>query len=91
MLLSEEVAGSGIVVSALHPATFMPTKIVAGDPASTIEQGVEATMRLIAAPPEQTGTGRYFNGLAESRANDQAYDAEARRRLRTLSASLAGR
>jgi hypothetical protein len=28
--------------------------------------------------------------MAESRANDQAYDAEARRRLRTLSASLAG-
>jgi NAD(P)-dependent dehydrogenase (short-subunit alcohol dehydrogenase family) len=50
----------------------------------------EATLRLITAPPEQTGTGRYFNGLAESRANDQAYDAEARRRLRTLSASLAG-
>jgi hypothetical protein len=48
------------------------------------------TLRLITAPPEQTGTGRYFNGLAESRANDQAYDAEARRRLRTLSASLAG-
>jgi hypothetical protein len=47
-------------------------------------------LRLITAPPEQTGTGRYFNRLEESRANDQAYDPDARRQLRALSASLAG-
>jgi hypothetical protein len=68
----------------------MPTKVSPAPPASTIAQGVEATMRLITVTPGQTGTGRYFNGLVQSRANDQAYDAEARRRLRTLSASLAG-
>jgi hypothetical protein len=59
-------------------------------PASTIAQGVEATLRLITAPPQQTGTGRYFNRLEESRANDQAYDPEARLRLRTLSRQLTG-
>ena len=88
--LAEELEAANVTVNALHPATFMPTKVSPAPPASTIAQGVEATMRLITAPPEQTGTGRYFNGLAESRANDQAYDAEARRRLRALSASLAG-
>ena len=88
--LAEELEAANVAVNALHPATFMPTKVSPAPPASTIAQGVEATMRLITAPPEQTGTGRYFNGLAESRANDQAYDAEARRRLRALSASLAG-
>ena len=88
--LAAELAAADVTVNALHPATFMPTKVSPAPPASTIAQGVEATMRLIAAPPGQTGTGRYFNGRAESRANDQAYDAGARRRLRTLSASLAG-
>jgi len=89
--LAAELEAAGVTVNALHPATFMPTKVSPAPPVSTIAEGVEATMRLIATPPEQTGTGRYFNGLAESRANDQAYDAEARQRLRALSASLAGR
>ena len=88
--LAAELEAAGVTVNALHPATFMPTKVSPAPPASTIAQGVEATMRLIPAPPGQTGTGRYFNGLEESRANDQAYDAEARQRLRALSASLAG-
>ena len=87
--LSEELAGSGVTVSALHPATFMPTKIVAGDPASTIEQGVEATMWQITAPPEEVA-GLYFNGTEEARANEQAYDPEARHQLRELSRQLAG-
>jgi len=89
--LAAELEAADVTVNALHPATFMPTKVSPAPPVSTIAQGVEATLRLITAPPAQTGTGRYFNGLEESRANDQAYDLEARRRLRVLSANLAGR
>jgi NAD(P)-dependent dehydrogenase (short-subunit alcohol dehydrogenase family) len=48
-------------------------------------------LRLITAPPERTGTGRYFDGQQESRANDQAYDPEARRQLRILSDRLTAR
>ncbi len=48
--LAAELDLTGVTVNALHPATFMPTKIVAGPTASTIAQGVEATMRLITAP-----------------------------------------
>jgi NAD(P)-dependent dehydrogenase (short-subunit alcohol dehydrogenase family) len=88
--LAEELEAAGVTVNALHPATFMPTKVAPAPPVSTIAQGVEATLRLITAPPEQTGTGRYFNRLDESRANDQAYDTDARRRLRALSANLTG-
>ena len=88
--LAAELDLAGITVNALHPATFMPTKIVAGAPVSTIDQGVEATMRLIAAPAAETGSGRFFNGLGEARANDQAYDPGARRQLRELSAKLTG-
>jgi NAD(P)-dependent dehydrogenase (short-subunit alcohol dehydrogenase family) len=87
--LSEETGGTGVTASALHPATFMPTKIVAGDPIATIGQGVEATMWQITAPPAEVA-GRYFNGLQEARANDQAYDPEARQQLRELSQQLVG-
>jgi NAD(P)-dependent dehydrogenase (short-subunit alcohol dehydrogenase family) len=88
--LAAELDQTGVTVSALHPATFMPTKVSPAPPISAIAQGVEATMRLIAAPVAETGSGRYFNGLDESRANDQAYDPPARRRLRELSEQLTG-
>lgn len=88
--LAAELDATGVTVNALHPATFMPTKIVAGPTLSTVAQGVEATMRLITAPAAETGTGRYFNGLDEARADGQAYDPEARRQLRELSAKLTG-
>jgi hypothetical protein len=32
----------------------------------------------------------FFNGMNEARANPQAYDAEARKRLRALSLELVG-
>ena len=87
--LAAELDLAGVTVNALHPATFMPTKIVAA-PLSTIAEGVEATMRRITDPIGQAGSGRYFNGLDEARANDQAYDPAARRQLRELSEKLTG-
>ena len=91
--LAEELRGSGVTVNCLHPATFMPTKmVVAGgvQPISTIEEGVEATMRLVAAPELDEVSGRYFNGEVEARPQRQAGDAGARRRLRELSDQLTG-
>jgi len=82
--------GADVTVNALHPATFMPTKIVTGPAFSTVADGVEATRRLIAAPPAEVGTGRFYNGLDEARANDQAYDSAARRQLHELSVKLTG-
>jgi NAD(P)-dependent dehydrogenase (short-subunit alcohol dehydrogenase family) len=87
--LAEELDPEQVTVSALHPATFMPTKLSAAAPISTIAQGVEATMRQVTAPATETA-GRYFNGLDEARANDQAYDLAARRQLRELSQKLTG-
>jgi NAD(P)-dependent dehydrogenase (short-subunit alcohol dehydrogenase family) len=88
--LAERLEGTGVTATALHPATYMPTKIVPS-PTSTIEEGVEATMRLIADPALDGVTGRYFNGQREARPDPQAADPDARRRLRELSERLAAR
>jgi NAD(P)-dependent dehydrogenase (short-subunit alcohol dehydrogenase family) len=86
--LAEELEGSGVTATCLHPATYMPTKIVAS-PISSIDDGVDATMHLVTAPPDEIA-GRYFNGRREARADAQAYDPGARARLRELSEELTG-
>jgi NAD(P)-dependent dehydrogenase (short-subunit alcohol dehydrogenase family) len=82
---------TGVTVNALHPATLMNTKMALdsfGYAMSTIQDGVEATLRLVADPELEGVSGRYFDRLDEDRANPQAYDAGARARLWELSADL---
>jgi NAD(P)-dependent dehydrogenase (short-subunit alcohol dehydrogenase family) len=91
--LAGRVAADGITVNSLHPATYMPTKIVlqqVGRSIDTLEEGVEATVRLAISPELEGVTGRFFDRQAEARADEQAYDGEARRRLWQLSAELTG-
>jgi len=91
--LAERIPADEVTVNSLHPATFMPTKIVLeqhGHSVDTLEEGVEATLRLIAGADVDGVTGRYFNRQVESPADDQAYDVDARRRLWDLSAELTG-
>jgi NAD(P)-dependent dehydrogenase (short-subunit alcohol dehydrogenase family) len=85
--LAERLRGSGVTATCLHPATYMPTKIVPS-PVSTLEEGTRATMRLIADPTLEGVSGRYFNGTRDSRADAQAYDESARRKLREMSETL---
>ena len=63
----------------------MPTKIVAS-PTSTLEEGVEATLRLVADPALEGVSGRYFDGLREARAGPAG-----RRRRRAAPAARAVR
>jgi NAD(P)-dependent dehydrogenase (short-subunit alcohol dehydrogenase family) len=91
--LATQLANAGVTANCLHPATFMPTKMVfaaRGSAASTLEEGVEATLRLVADASLDGVTGRYYNGQRESRADPQAYDPQARCRLRELSERLTG-
>jgi len=89
--LAQELAGAGITVNALHPATYMDTAMVrrAGvTPTSTVDQGAEAILNLAAGSDGARSNGGYFNGLREARAAAQAYDLNARRRLRAVSIAL---
>lgn len=91
--LAERLRGAGITVNALHPATLMDTKMVLetfGRASSTVQEGADATVRLAVSPELEEVTGRYFDGTRETRANRQAYDAEARKRLWDLSEELCG-
>jgi NAD(P)-dependent dehydrogenase (short-subunit alcohol dehydrogenase family) len=91
--LADELRADGVTATALHPGTYMPTKMVlhAGvTPATPLEQGLEATWRLAADPSLDGVTGAYFNGTREARADAQAYDVGARRQLRELSERLVG-
>jgi NAD(P)-dependent dehydrogenase (short-subunit alcohol dehydrogenase family) len=90
--LAEELEPAAVTANALHPGTYMPTKMVraAGvSPVAPLEQGVDAVRRLAVDPELERVTGRYFDGREESRAHPQAYDREPRRRLRELSERLA--
>jgi NAD(P)-dependent dehydrogenase (short-subunit alcohol dehydrogenase family) len=89
--LAERLGDAGVTVTALHPATFMGTKMVVDigiEPRSEIAEGARATERLIADPELAGVTGRYFNGLREGAVDPQAHDPEARERLWELSERL---
>jgi hypothetical protein len=71
----------------------MPTKMVraAGvNPISSLEEGVQATLRLVADPQLDGVSGRYFNGRRPASPDPQAGDPGARARLRELSDRLCG-
>jgi NAD(P)-dependent dehydrogenase (short-subunit alcohol dehydrogenase family) len=91
--LAKELAGRDITVNCLHPATYMDTTMVrlsGVQPISTVEQGGAAIVQLVESPALADKSGLYFSGMNESRANPQAYDENARRRLRALSFDLVG-
>jgi NAD(P)-dependent dehydrogenase (short-subunit alcohol dehydrogenase family) len=91
--LAKELAGQDITVNCLHPATYMDTTMVRLSgvrPTSTVQQGGAAILQLVEAPALAGRSGLYFSGMQESRADGQAYDADARRRLRALSFDLVG-
>src|SRR3981189_2058897 len=91
--LAEELKGGGVTVNSLHPATYMNTTMVGAGgiaPMSTVEQGGEAILHLVTGDDVASKSGLFFNGMNEARANPQAYDPAAPKRLRALSLALTG-
>lgn len=82
-----------VTVTSLHPATYMPTKMVLeerGRAVDTLETGVDATVRLAIDPELEGVTGRFYDRRRETAPDPQASDPEARRRLWELSLELTG-
>lgn len=92
--LAERLRDIGATAVALHPATFMDTKLVvdAGlTPKTSVEEGADAIIRAATDPGLAGQMELFFNGQTPMRARDeQAYDPAARRRLWELSARLTG-
>jgi NAD(P)-dependent dehydrogenase (short-subunit alcohol dehydrogenase family) len=90
--LAEELAGKNVLVNGLHPATLMPTGMVAKagyQPRSTVDDGAKAVLQLVLS--KDIGTGGFYNGLAPGRAHAQAYDLAARAQLKRVSEELTSR
>src|SRR5262245_12806476 len=91
--LARELEGTGVTVNCLHPATYMDTTMVRESgvsPISTVKEGADAILNLALSDDLAGRTGLYFDRQRVSRANAQAYDETARRKLRVLSLELAG-
>ena len=91
--LAAALQDTRVTVNAVHPATFMNTKMVseAGfGPQSTVEEGADAILHLATSPDLEGVSGRFFDGMRESRALEAAYDPAGRRKLRQLTLELVG-
>jgi NAD(P)-dependent dehydrogenase (short-subunit alcohol dehydrogenase family) len=89
--LAARVPAAEVTVNSLHPATYMPTKMVLqeiGHQVDSLETGVDAVRRLVLDPTLAGVTGSFFDRQRESRANPQAYDPAALAALRSHSLSL---
>jgi NAD(P)-dependent dehydrogenase (short-subunit alcohol dehydrogenase family) len=85
--LAADLDPAEVTVNCVHPATLMDTPMVRQSrlaPLSSIEEGGQATLRLVTDPRLDGVTGRYFDGLVPASARPEAYDPDFRRRLREV-------
>ncbi|MGW0582650.1 SDR family NAD(P)-dependent oxidoreductase [Streptomyces sp. NPDC002920] len=91
--LAEELAGTGVAVNVLHPATFMDTAMVREGgvaPWSTVADGAPGVLALATGElaTGDLGTGRFFDGTRPARAHEETYDPKTRERLAQLTDEL---
>ena len=82
--LADRFPASELTVNSLHPATYMPTKIVleeVGHQVDSLADGVAATHRLATHPDLAGVTGEFYDRTRTVCADPQAYDTDARAQL----------
>ena len=87
--LAEELSGTGVTATAVHPGGYLDTDMVrerGGTANMTAAEGAAFVVNAARSPH----AGVYFSEMEVEEANPQAYDADARRRLRELSRRLVG-
>jgi NAD(P)-dependent dehydrogenase (short-subunit alcohol dehydrogenase family) len=89
--LAPELEGTGVRINAVHPAPVMDTPMMeaaGARPRSTPEDGARSVMNLVLS--QEGWNGVYLHEMEPGTARPQAYDPEARARLRELSAEWTG-
>ena len=87
--LAEQLKEENITVNGLHPGTYLDTNRQAGiTPRGDAESGAEAEVFLAVSESLAGVSGKYFNVKTEAKADAQAYDKQARKRLWELSLQL---
>jgi len=91
--LAEKLKEENITVNSLHPGTYLDTNMVRHSgitPWGKPNTGADVEVFLAVSADLENVTGKYFDVKEEARANAQAYDAKARKRLWDLSLQLTG-
>ncbi len=91
--LAERLKKDRITVNCLHPGSLLDTKMVRESgyaPRGSAESGAEVVVYIATSPELTDTTGRYFEKKLLVPAHDQAYNHEARRKLRQLGERLTG-
>jgi NAD(P)-dependent dehydrogenase (short-subunit alcohol dehydrogenase family) len=89
--LAQQLKAEDIGVNALHPGTYLDTKMVRNghiSPWGKPETGADAEVFLAVSETLDGVTGKYFNVKKEADAHDQAYKDEDRKKLWDLSVKL---
>jgi NAD(P)-dependent dehydrogenase (short-subunit alcohol dehydrogenase family) len=89
--LARQLDPAEVTVTSLHPATFMPTKMVlsgGGRPLDSLQRGVAATTRLAVDPGLEGVTGVFYDREHQASPNPWAADPEVQERLWQLSEQL---
>jgi NAD(P)-dependent dehydrogenase (short-subunit alcohol dehydrogenase family) len=89
--LAKRLAGDNVTVNCQHPGTYLDTNMVREakiKPMGTAESGAEAEIWLATSPELDGVSGEYFDVKHKSRALAQAYDEQARQKLREWSAGF---
>jgi NAD(P)-dependent dehydrogenase (short-subunit alcohol dehydrogenase family) len=90
--LAARLPADEVTVNSLHPATYMPTKMVLqeiGHQVDDLATGVDAVHALVCGGDR--ATGRFYDRRREARAHAQAYDKAAQAELRRRSLDLVSR
>lgn len=90
---AELLQGTGVTFNTLHPASRMGTTMVLQTPGpvrSTIDEGADVVMYVVTSPDLEGRSGIYFEQFEEGRANDQAYDEVARKKLDKMTREILG-
>jgi NAD(P)-dependent dehydrogenase (short-subunit alcohol dehydrogenase family) len=91
--IAGRLKGQDITANCLHPGSLLDTKMVresGASPWGSAESGAEVEIYVTTGSHLEGRTGIYFKEKHESRAHEQAYEIEARKKLRRLSEKLTG-